>query len=68
MSKTLFIILATGVTLGGLVAVVAGTLQVKRINPSKAKLIAILFLIGYAEILIFQPAAWPVIDLILYFE
>ena len=62
MSRTLLLILATTVTIGGLVVVVWGASQVLRLAPSRARLLAGILLLIYGAVLIFRPSAWLVID------
>ncbi len=63
MSRTLLLILATTITVGGLVVVVWGASQVLRLTPFRARLLAGILLLIYGAVLIFRPSAWPVIDL-----
>jgi hypothetical protein len=63
MSRSLFSLLAAGITLGGLVAVVSIARLLPRLFPARTKLLAGLFLLGYAAVLVLRPSAWPVIDL-----
>jgi hypothetical protein len=63
MSRSLFSLLAAGITLGGLVAVVSAARLLPRLFPSLTKVVAGLFLLCYAAVLVLRPSAWPVIDL-----
>ena len=63
MSRTLLLILATTVTIGGLVVVVWVASQVLRLAPFRARLLAGIFLLIYGAVLIFRPSAWPVINI-----
>jgi len=63
MSRSLILILAAIVTIGGLVAVVWAARQILRLGPLKARLLAGIFLFVYGTVVIIRPSAWPVIDL-----
>ncbi len=63
MSHTFLLILATTVTISGLVVVVWGASQVLRLAPFRARLLAGILLLIYGAIIIFRPPAWPVIDI-----
>jgi len=63
MSRTLLLILATTVTIGGLAVVVWVASQVLRLTPFRARLLAGILLLIYGAALIFRPSAWLVIDI-----
>ena len=63
MSSTLLLILATIVTIGGLVVVVWVASQVLRLASFRARLLAGILLLIYGAVLILRPSAWPVIDI-----
>ncbi len=63
MSHTFLLILATIVTICGLIVVVWGANQVLRLVPFRARLLAGILLLIYGAIIIFRPPAWPVINI-----
>ena len=63
MSRTLLLILATTVTIGGLVVVVWATHLVPRLAPTRTRLLAGILLLIYGAVVILRPSSWPVIDL-----
>ncbi|WP_420642716.1 hypothetical protein [Candidatus Leptofilum sp.] len=63
MSNSQLLVLATIVTIGGLVVVVLATQQILRLPLWRARLLAGLLLLLYAAVLILRPSAWSVINL-----
>ena len=63
MSWSLFSLLASVVTLGGVFAVVLGARLGGRLQPSRTKPLAAALLLSYALVLILRPSAWPLMNL-----
>ena len=63
VSRSLFSLLAAGVTLGGLAAVVWAARIVLRVVPSRTRALGGLFLLCYGAALVLRPSDWAVIDL-----
>jgi hypothetical protein len=64
MSRQLFVLLAAGVTVGGLVLVVAAAhLLLQTQSPRVVRPVAWTLLLGYAAVLLVRPSAWMAIDL-----
>ena len=57
-----FSALATGITLGGLAAVVWSARLCSRVGPLRSRHLAGAFLLFYGVVLVLQPSAWPVIN------
>ncbi len=60
---SLFALLASGITLSGVAAVVALVHWCSRIAGRRSRHLALAFLLSYMAVLVVRPAAWPVIDL-----
>jgi hypothetical protein len=63
MSRTLFAVLAAGVTLAGLVAVVCIARTIPRISAGWTKPVAGLLLLAYGATLVLRPSGWLLTDL-----
>jgi hypothetical protein len=63
VSRSVFSILAAGVTVGGLLAVVLAARAIERRAPTQTRRFAMAFLLAYGVVLLTRPTAWPVIDL-----
>ncbi len=63
MSRSLFSLVAAGVTLGGLGAVVCAAHSCSRLIRPRPAHLAALFLLCYSLVLLLRPSFWPVIDL-----
>jgi hypothetical protein len=62
MSRSLFSLLAAGVTVCGVAAVVWAARVVVRLSRSQRRFLAIACLLGYVTVLVLRPSVWPVID------